>query len=306
MSLVLIIPDRKLEDLQQRLQQALPDTPIEIWPDIVQPDDVEFAVVWKQPPGSLTSLPNLKAIQCFGAGVDAIIADPTLPALPIARIVDPTLTQTMVRYLDGVISHYRLRLDLFAQQQQQLLWRPKSPRRLTHICLLGLGELGAAAASHFAAQGYQVSGWARTAKQLDAVSCYHGVDGLAAAVAPADVVICLLPLTMATESLLDSAFFQQLKHGAIFVNVARGAIVDDAALLAALDSGQLQAACLDVFRQEPLPAEHPFWRHPAILITPHVSAVTNVSTVVEQIADNYRRSQRGARLLNLVDVIKGY
>lgn len=306
MSLVLIIPDRKLEDLQQRLQQALPDTPIEIWPDIAQPDDVEFAVVWKQPPGSLTSLPNLKAIQCFGAGVDAIIADPTLPALPIARIVDPTLTQTMVRYLDGVINHYRLRLDLFTQQQQQLQWRPKSPRRLTHICLLGLGELGAAAASHFAAQGYQVSGWARTAKQLDAVSCYHGVDGLAAAVAPADVVICLLPLTMATESLLDSAFFQQLKHGAIFVNVARGAIVDDAALLAALDSGQLQAACLDVFRQEPLPAEHPFWRHPAILITPHVSAVTNVSTVVEQIADNYRRSQHGARLLNLVDVNRGY
>ncbi|MBU1311605.1 MAG: glyoxylate/hydroxypyruvate reductase A [Gammaproteobacteria bacterium] len=306
MSLVLIIPDRKLEDLQQRLQQALPDTPIEIWPDIAQPDDVEFAVVWKQPPGSLTSLPNLKAIQCFGAGVDAIIADPTLPALPIARIVDPTLTQTMVRYLDGVISHYRLRLDLFTQQQQQLQWRPKSPRRLTHICLLGLGELGAAAASHFAAQGYQVSGWARTAKQLDAVSCYHGVDGLAAAVAPADVVICLLPLTMATESLLDSAFFQQLKHGTIFVNVARGAIVDDAALLGALDSGQLQAACLDVFRQEPLPAEHPFWRHPAILITPHVSAVTNVSTVVEQIADNYRRSQRSATLLNLVDVNKGY
>ncbi len=306
MSLVLIIPDRKLDDLQQRLQQALPDTQIEIWPDITHADAAEFAVVWKQPPGSVAALPNLKAIQCFGAGVDAILADPTLPELPIARIVDPTLTQTMVRYLDGVVSHYRLRLDMFTQQQQQARWRPKSPRCIEHIGVLGLGELGAAAACHFAALGYQISGWSRTPKQLKGVQCYNGADGLAAAVAQADIVICLLPLTRATESLLDGTFFQQLKQGTILINVARGAIVDDDALLAALDSGQLQAACLDVFRQEPLPSEHPFWRHPAILITPHVSAVTNVSTVVAQIADNYRRSQRRETLLNLIDLQKGY
>jgi glyoxylate/hydroxypyruvate reductase A len=306
MSLALIIPDRKLDDLQQRLALALADTPIEIWPDIRKPEEVEFAVVWKQPHGSLASLPNLKAIQCFGAGVDAILADPTLPALPIARIVDPGLTQTMVRYLDGVVSHYRLRLDVFSALQQQALWQPKSPRRIAHICVLGLGELGAATAAHFAGLGYKVTGWARTAKQFDNMQCYSGAAGLVAAVAQADIVICLLPLTPATESLLDRAFFGQLKAGAIFINVARGAIVDDTALLAALDSGQLQAACLDVFRQEPLPPEHPFWQHPAILVTPHVSAVTNVATVVEQIADNYRRSQRGAPLCNPVDLGRGY
>ncbi|MBU2112246.1 MAG: glyoxylate/hydroxypyruvate reductase A, partial [Gammaproteobacteria bacterium] len=293
MSLALIIPDRKLDDLQERLTQALPDSRIEIWPDISDASAVGFAVVWKQPPGSLAALPNLKAIQCFGAGVDAILSDSTLPVLPIARIVDPTLTQTMVRYLDSVVNHYRLRLDLFIAQQQQQLWQAKSPRRFQHICLLGLGELGSAAASHFAAMGYQVSGWSRTAKQLEGIQCFSAEAELTAAVAQADIVICLLPLTPATESLLDAEFFSQLKAGAIFINVARGAIVDDEALLAALNSGQLQAACLDVFRQEPLPAQHPFWQHPAILITPHVSAVTNVSTVVAQIADNYRRSQRG-------------
>ncbi|WP_445768030.1 2-hydroxyacid dehydrogenase [Rheinheimera sp.] len=306
MSLALIIPDRKLDDLQQRLTQALPDSRIEIWPDISDASAVEFAVVWKQPPGSLAALPNLKAIQCFGAGVDAILSDSTLPALPIARIVDPTLTQTMVRYLDSVVNYYRLRLDLFIAQQQQQLWQAKSPRRFQHICLLGLGELGSAAASHFAVLGYQVSGWSRTAKQLEGIQCFSAEAELTAAVAQADIVICLLPLTPATESLLDTVFFSRLKAGAILINVARGAIVDDEALLAALNNGQLQAACLDVFRQEPLPAQHPFWQHPAILITPHVSAVTNVSTVVAQIADNYRRSQRGELMANLVDISKGY
>ena len=129
MSIALIIPDRKLDDLQQRLQLVLPDIRIEIWPDLVDPAAVEFAVVWKQPHGCLKDLPNLKAIQCFGAGVDAILADPTLPDLPISRIVDPTLTQAMVSYLDGIVSYYRLQLDLFSTQQQQRLWRPKSPRK---------------------------------------------------------------------------------------------------------------------------------------------------------------------------------
>jgi glyoxylate/hydroxypyruvate reductase len=306
MSLALIIPDRKLDDLQQRLADALPDTPIEIWPHISAPQDVDFAVVWKQPQHSLAQLPHLKAIQCFGAGVDAILSDPTLPALPIARLVDPTLTQTMVRYLDGVVNYYRLRLDVFVRQQQQHQWHARSPRLLQQICVLGLGELGGAAASHFAAQGYHVCGWSRTQKQFDNIRCYHGEDTLADAAANADIIICLLPLTAATENLLGQTFFNQLKPGAILINVARGAIVDDDALIQALNKGQLQGACLDVFRQEPLPPQHPFWQQPNILLTPHVSALTNVNTAVAQIAENYRRCQRGEPLLNLVDGGRGY
>lgn len=306
MSIALIIPDRKLDDLQQRLQQALPDTRIEIWPALTAPAEVTFAVLWKQPAGVVAALPALKALQSFGAGVDGILADLTLPALPLARIVDPALSGAMLQYLSGIASYYRLRLDIFTTMQQRRQWQPKSPRKLKTLCVLGLGELGAAAAVHFRKQGYQVTGWARSQRQLAGVTCYAGIAQLPMALVAADLVICLLPLTAQTEDLLNAEVFAMMKPGVIFINVARGAIVDDTALLAALDSGQVQAACLDVFRQEPLPATHAFWSHPAILVTPHTSAVTRVDTVVAQIAENYRRSQQDLPLLNQVDLTQGY
>lgn len=306
MAIALIIPDRKLDDLQQRLQQALPDTRIEIWPKLSAPAEITFAVLWKQPAGIVATLPALKAMQSFGAGVDGILADKTLPALPLARIVDPALTESMLQYLTGIESYYRLRLDTFSDLQRQKQWHPKGPRKLRTLCVLGLGELGSAAALHFQEQGYQVSGWARTPRQLDGIECYTGIAELPTALAEADLVICLLPLTMATENLLNADVFAMMKAGVIFINVARGAIVDDGALLAALDSGQVQAACLDVFRQEPLDEAHPFWSHPAVLVTPHVSAVTRVDTVVAQISENYRRSEQGLPLLNEVDLQRGY
>lgn len=306
MAIALIIPDRKLQDLQQRLQQALPNTLIEIWPELTNPAEITFAVLWKQPAGVVATLPSVKALQSFGAGVDGILADTSLPALPLARIVDPALTSAMLQYLTGIESYYRLRLDTFSAQQQQQKWQPKSPRKLKTMCVLGLGELGAAVALHFRELGYQVSGWARSQKDIAGIRCYAGSAQLGRALAEADMVICLLPLTTETEDLLNAQVFAMMKPGVIFINVARGAIVDDKALLAALDSGQVQAACLDVFRQEPLPAEHAFWSHPAILVTPHTSAVTRVDTVVAQIAENYRRSQQGLPLLNQVDLTQGY
>lgn len=306
MAIALIIPDRKLDDLQQRLQQALPTTRIEIWPALTNPAEITFAVLWKQPAGVVATLPSLKALQSFGAGVDGILADATLPALPLARIVDPALTAAMLQYLNGIESYYRLRLDNFAALQQQKQWQPKSPRKLKTLCVLGLGELGAAAALHFQQLGYLVSGWARNQKAIPGIRCYAGAEQLALALAEADLVICLLPLTAQTENMINAQVFSMMKQGAIFINVARGAIVDDSALLAALDCGQLQAACLDVFRQEPLPAVHAFWSHPAILITPHTSAVTRVDTVVAQIAENYRRTEQGLPLVNQVDLTQGY
>ncbi len=306
MSIALVIPDRKLDQLQSKLQQLLPEVRIEIWPEIQQPETVKMAVLWRQPPGALTAMTGLQALHSFGAGVDNILADASLPALPLARIIDPALTSSMLAYLSGVVRHYQLRLDQFGRQQQLQQWKPRSPRRIQHICVLGLGELGAAAALYFQQQGFQVSGWSASAKQLADVRCYHGAAGFSAAVAEADLVICLLPLTAATENLLDQQAFGQFKTGAILVNVARGAIVDDLALLQNLDSGQLSAACLDVFRTEPLPVEHPFWLHPAILVTPHISAVTNADTAVAQIAENYRRTLAGLPLLNLVDQQRGY
>lgn len=306
MSITLIIPDRKLDGVVAALQQQLPGVPVEVWPHIHNPAAVEFAVLWRQPAGVVASLPNLKALQSFGAGVDSILCDKSLPDLPLARIVDPHLTASMLDYLDTVLNYYRLRFYEFAAQQQQQQWKPRSKRNIQHIAVLGLGELGSAAARHFASLGYQVSGWSGTLRSIEGVLCYAGAAQFAQAVADADVVICLLPLTPATENLLDKTRLAQLKKGAILVNVARGAIVDDLALMAALAQGQLSAACLDVFRTEPLPAEHPFWATPGLLLTPHISAVTNADTAVAQIAENYRRVQAGLPLLNLVDRTRGY
>ena len=307
MSIALIIPDRKLDGVVAALQQQLPDVAIEVWPQPQNPAAVDFAVLWKQPAGVVAALPNLKALQSFGAGVDSILSDNTLPAgLPLARIVDPHLTASMLQYLDTVLNYYRLRFDEFSSNQQQQLWKPRSPRKIQQICLLGLGELGAAAAQHFAALGYQVCGWAGSQREIAGVQCFAGAEQFAAAVKEADVLICLLPLTPATENLLNETRLAQLKPGAILVNVARGAIVDDEALLAALRSGQLAAACLDVFRTEPLPVAHPFWRTPGVLLTPHISAVTNADTAVAQIAENYRRVQAGLPMVNQVDRTRGY
>lgn len=306
MSIALVIPDRKLDSLVEKLNALLPDVLIQQWPDYCAPEQVQMAVVWKQPQGSLAALSNLKSLQSFGAGVDSIVSDPTLPDLPLSRIVDPALASSMVNYLAGVVLHYQLRLDLFQRQQQQQLWKAKSPRVIKHISVLGLGELGQAAAQYFLQQGYQVSGWSRSLKQLEGVHCYEGEVGFKQAVADADVVICLVPLTAQTTNFLNTERFAAFKQGAIFINVARGAIVDDAALLAALDAGQLEAACLDVFREEPLPATDAYWRHPAVLLTPHCSAVTNVDTAIHQIVENYQRTINGLPLKHLVNRERGY
>ena len=306
MSILLVIPDRKLTHLVAELQQQLPQVPIVVWPDVPDPDAISFAVVWRQPAGSLTLFNNLRVLQSFGAGVDNILVDPLLPKLPLARIVDPDLTASMIQYLDTALGFYRYRFDEYINAQQTQRWHPRSRRQLKAVTVLGLGELGAAVAMHLSQQGWQVSGWSNSAKHIDGVNCYAGLAELPIALAEADVLICLLPLTSATNNLLNSETLAFCRQGVIFINVARGAIVDDDALLAALQSGQVSAACLDVFRQEPLPAEHPYWQQPNVLVTPHISAVTNAQTAVTQIVENYKRCMASLPMFNLIDQQRGY
>lgn len=306
MSILLVIPDRKLTHLVAELQQQLPEVPIAIWPDVPDPDAINFAVVWRQPAGSLSPFKNLRALQSFGAGVDNILVDPLLPKLPLARIVDPDLTASMIQYLDTALGFYRFRFDEYISAQQTQRWSPRSRRQLKSVTVLGLGELGAAVAKHLSQQGFQVSGWSSSLKTIDGVACYAGLPELPLALAEADVLICLLPLTNTTSNLLNTETLAFCRQGVILINVARGAIVDDDALLAALESGQVAAACLDVFRQEPLPAEHAYWHQRNVLVTPHISAVTNAQTAVTQIVTNYQRCMAGLPMLNLIDQQRGY
>lgn len=306
MSILLVIPDRKLTHLVSEMQKQLPDVTIDIWPDVTDADAVTFAVVWRQPTGSLSPFKNLRALQSFGAGVDNILVDSQLPKLPLARIVDPDLTASMIQYIDTALSFYRFRFDEYINAQQVQRWHPRSRRLLQTVTILGLGELGASVAQHLTQDGWQVSGWSNSAKSIPGVSCYTGLAELPKALAEADVLICLLPLTDATNNLLNAETLAFCRAGVIFINVARGAIVDDDALLAALASGQVSAACLDVFRQEPLPADHPYWQQPQVLVTPHISAVTNAQTAVTQIVTNYQRSIAGLPMFNLIDLQRGY
>ncbi|MBU2916520.1 glyoxylate/hydroxypyruvate reductase A [Psychrosphaera sp. F3M07] len=306
MTFLVNIPNRPLDKLITRLKQDIPENEIEIWPDVKDPDKVEFALVWKHQHGSLKAFKNLKAISSFGAGVDSIISDPDLPKVPICRIVDPDLAVNMAQYVLTMIQHHKLRLPQFNQQQSENLWKPKSPRKGNKVGVLGLGQLGRKTAEVLLNAGFDVSGWSRTLKDIDNVDCYTGDSGFKTLVTNSDYLVCLLPLTDKTHNILNADVFSMMPNHAVLINVARGEHVVDDDLIVALDNQVIDFAYLDVFRQEPLPAEHPFWSSTQIQITPHVSAVTNVETAVTQIVENYYLQQQIKPLKNVIDPSANY
>jgi len=289
-----------------RLTQRLD---IRVWPEIGDPAEIDYALVWRPEPGFLASLPSLKLILSLGAGVDHLLGDPRLPRhLPIVRLVDPHMTNAMSEFVVlQVLRLHRRDLDYRAQQQAGV-WReldqPNAAGR--RVGILGLGELGQDAAKKLKALGFDVAGWSRSEKAVAGVGSYAGAAGLPLLLGRSEILVCLLPLTAETEGILNARTLALLPRGAALVNVARGAHLVEEDLLAALASGQISAAVLDVFRDEPLPAGHPFWHHPCVVVTPHVAAFTNPSTAAPIILDNIRRFEEGLPLLNRVDPARGY
>ena len=250
--------------------------------------------------------PRLKVVLSLWAGVETIAGNPTL-RVPLARMVDPSLTQGMVEWVTGHVLRHHLGMDahILAKPGD---WHPHAPPVAWErtVTVLGLGELGAACAQMLAQIGFQVRGWSRRPRAVDGVDCHHGEDGLAAALHGADIVVLLLPATPATENILDAARLALLAPGAAILNPGRGPLIDDAALLAALGTGQVGHATLDVFRVEPLPADHAFWHHPRVTVTPHIAAETRAASASRCIAENVRRAEAGEPLLHLVDRGAGY
>jgi glyoxylate/hydroxypyruvate reductase A len=276
---------------------------------IFGPADIDLALVWLPPPGLLASLPNLKAILSLGAGVDSMLNDPTLPTnLPLCRLVDPSLTATMSEYvLLHTLKYHRMQ-DLFARDQRERRWQlrlPKAPVN-TRVGILGLGVLGSDAARVLGKYGFSLRGWSRSQKELDGVTCFAGSEQLGAFLAETDILVCLLPLTDETQGILNRSLFEQLPSGARLIHVGRGAQLVEADLLEALEDGRLAGATVDVFVKEPLPEDHPFWRHPAIDITPHAASYSEPSVGAEVIADNIRRFFDGRPLRHVVDRARGY
>jgi glyoxylate/hydroxypyruvate reductase A len=289
-----------------RLTQELD---IRVWPEIGDPTEIDYALVWRPEPGFLASLPNLKLILSLGAGVDHLLGDPQLPChLPIVRLVDPHMTDAMSEYVVlQVLRLHRRDLDYRVQQEAEV-WRELDQQNAVdrRIGILGLGELGQDAAKKLTALGFDVAGWSRSEKTLAGIASYAGAAGLAPLLGRSEILVCLLPLTAETEGILNASTLALLPKDAALINAARGAHLVEEDLLAALASKHVSAAVLDVFREEPLPADHPFWRHPRVIVTPHVAAFTNPTTAAPIILDNIRRFEEGRPLLNRVDPARGY
>ncbi len=296
-------------DWGAHLREAAPGLDFRVWPEVGDPADVEAALVWKAPEGELRKYPNLRLIINLGAGVDSIVKDRTLPAgIPIVRIADPEMSRMMSQYvLAAVLRHHRDFVP-FARAQRERRWHYLHPREAgtCSVGVMGLGNLGAMAAAELVRQGFQVAGWARSEKNLPGVESFHGPQGLAAFLARSDILVVMLPLTAETMGILDAGAIAQLPHGAKLVNVGRGGLVDEDALAAALRSGRIAEATLDVFLSEPLAAESPLWGFDQVLITPHLASVAIPRTAARQVAENLRRLRAGEPLLNVVDPQRGY
>ncbi|KIC22272.1 MULTISPECIES: 2-hydroxyacid dehydrogenase [unclassified Leisingera] len=271
------------------------------------PEEVDYIVYAPSGPVSdFTPFTRLKAVLSLWAGVEKIV--PVVPAeLPLTRMVDSGLEQGMTEWVVGHTLRYHLGMDAHILGQNGH-WEPKAPplAKDRSVTVLGLGALGTASAKALAVLGFQVSGWSRSQKDIAGITCHSGAEGLKAALAQAEIVILLLPDTPATENTLNAETLALLPKGARILNPGRGPLIDDDALLAALDSGQVGHATLDVFRVEPLPPEHPYWAHPNVTVTPHIASETRESTAAEVIAENIRRTEAGEPLLHLVDRSLGY
>jgi glyoxylate/hydroxypyruvate reductase A len=279
------------------------------WPEAIDPSAVSWIACWNPPDGFFAGFPNLRTVFALGAGVERLIARADLPPqVDLVRLVDAGMAAQMVEYAQlGVLLWQRRCFDYRAQQAQSV-WHKLAPiaRADTRVGVLGLGAMGAAVASALEESGYRVWGWSRRAHHIDRVRCLHDASGLAELLGETDVLVNTLPSTAATRGLLDRTRLALLPAGALVVNAARGDQLDAAALLQLLDAGHLGGALLDVFDPEPLAADSPLWRHPRIVITPHVAATTLPDPAVAQIVDNLRRLRSGEPLSGMVDRRAGY
>lgn len=254
----------------------------------------------------LSRYTHAKAALGLWAGVETIIANPTL-TMPYARMVDEGLTRGMVEWVTGHVLRHHLGMDADICRQDAT-WAPRVPPLAAErkVGVLGLGELGTACASTLAGLGFDVAGWARRPKDIAGVACFAGAADLAQVLSRSEILVLLLPHTPATETLIDAQALAMLPAGAVILNPGRGALIDDAALIAALDAGHIAHATLDAFRVEPLPADHPYWAHPDVTVTPHTASATRPGTAAQVIAENIRRGEAGEAFLHLVDRDAGY
>ncbi len=313
MALLVITQDLDPQRFTSVLERLAPERDVRVWPDAGDAAEIRYALAWKPPAGALRSFPGLEVIFSIGAGVDHLLTDPELPALPVVRFVDPNLTMRMTEYVVlHTLLHHRRMLE-YAAFQRASTWREVAQPGAdeVRVGVMGLGVLGRDAAEKLAGLGFQVAGWSRAPKTIAGATCFAGADGLDAFLARTDVLVCLLPLTDDTRGILNRALLAGLARdgalpGPALINAGRGGLQVETDILAALEAGELGAASLDVFETEPLPATSPLWSHPRVIVTPHNASISDERAVCRYTLAQIDRYEAGGTLENLVDVGRGY
>ncbi|MFA9219156.1 MAG: 2-hydroxyacid dehydrogenase [Sphingomonadaceae bacterium] len=310
MRILLHRADGKTEPWIQDFRRYLPEAEFEIWHAGEKTRPCDYAVVWSPPEAMLPELADVKAIFNTGAGVDALLkfGDALPRHVPIIRLDDAGMGLQMAEYVTHAVLRYFRRFDEYEAQARAGVWAPLPVHERSEfsIGVLGMGVLGTRVLQALAPFGFPLRGWSRTEKVMEGVQTFHGKDGLDTFLRGSRVLVCMLPLTPDTSNLVDRTNMSKLPAGAYLINVARGAHVAEPDLLTLIRSGHITAATLDVFRNEPLPAQHPFWQEPCITITPHISALTLRQESVQQIAEKIRKIEDGHLVDGIVDRNLGY
>lgn len=309
MSIVLIFENKNPKPWEKALKKKLTNTTIEVYPNVKNKQTVDFVICWKPIKNIFEQFPNIKIIQSVGASIEHITGSQTINKDSIVtRIVDERLSNDMWEFLLTIVLSELKNTQTYLEQQTENTWKQHEYKTIdnTTISILGLGKIGGYVAEKFAKIGFNVKGWSNSSKQILNVKSYNGENEFDSFLKNSDFLINLLPLTNKTTGILNKKTFLKLPKNAFLINVGRGEHLVDADLIHALDNSIISGAFLDVFINEPLSKEHPFWNHSKIKITPHVASLTNVDTAIEQIAENYKRFLNKETLLNVVSLKKGY
>ena len=308
MSIAILFDQKNPVPWVKLLEEKLPNTSVEVYPSIKEPEQVTFAVCWKPEKDALSQFPNLKVVQSIGAGVDHIFKSQQLShSVQVCRIIDSQLTQDLYEYvLTGLMSYIR-DFSIYFNDQLTKTWKPKRYQTIgqTTVTVLGLGSIGAFIAKELAKIGFTVRGWSKNLKSIEGVETFNQQE-LSNAINGSDALVNVLPLTRETENMINKELMAQLNPGAYFINVGRGAHLVESDLLELIDNQHLSGALMDVFRTEPLPEDHPFWSNPKITVTPHVASITTLTNAVDIAVENWNRHLHSKKLLHEVSVIQGY
>lgn len=313
MTMLLAVNGWNPEPWLERFRRLAPDLPVVAATEPYDPAAIRYVACWKPKPGLIASLPGVEVIFNLGAGVDALLTDPTLPPVPIVRIVNDDLTSRMRDYVVLHVLYHHRQMHRLAEAQRRHDWVDfyQPPPERVRVGILGFGTLGQAAGRALAHLGFQVAGWSRSGAEIAGVEAFAGLAELPAFLARTDILVVLLPLTADTRGLIDAKLLSSLAQdgplgGAVLINAGRGGLQVEADIRAALDAGTLVSATLDVFEQEPLAKDSPLWDHPRVIVTPHNAADSDPDALAGYVVAQIRRHERGETVENVVDRTKGY